>query len=55
MTEGRWHIPSIWMPLMILFIEENSGYQLRLPVSQLLIDGFVDNVQREVGSLKEEP
>ena len=54
MTEGEWHIPPIWVPLVILFIEDNGGCQLKLLVSLLLIDGSIDNVQREIDSLKGE-
>ena len=54
MTECRWHIPPIWVPLMILLVEDNSGRQFRLPVSPLFIDRFVDNVHREVGQVKRE-
>ena len=54
MTECRWHIPPIWVLLVILLVEENNGCQLRLPVSPFFIDGFVDNIHREVGQLKGE-
>ena len=54
MTEGRWHILLIWVPLMIFFIEDDSGCELRLPISPLLIGGSLENIQREVGSLKRE-
>ena len=40
---------------MILFIEDNSGCQLRLLVFPLLIDGSIDKVRRELGQLKGEP
>ena len=54
MTEGEWHIPPIWVPLVILFIKDNDGCQLKLLVSLLLIGGSIDNVQREIDSLKGE-
>ena len=38
---------------MILFIKDNNGCHIRFPVSPLFIDGYIDNVQKEVDSLKE--
>ena len=52
MTECRWHILLIWVPFVLLLIEDNSRRKLRLPVSPLFIDRFADNVHREVGQLK---
>ena len=46
------HLSNLGASYDTFYWRQHSGCQLRLVVSPFLIDGSVDNVQREVGSLK---